>query len=233
MSETHEKLTIKSWAEDDRPREKLMLKGKTALSDAELLAILIGSGNSKETAVDLCKRILQQANNNLAVLARYSINDLMKFKGIGEAKAISIVAALELGRRLESSSDNERETVKSSKDAFKILKGNLADLPHEEFWALYLNRAGKVMEKCFVSRGGVSGTIADFKIIFKRGVELLASSIVLAHNHPSGNITPSDEDRKLTKKFNEAAKLFDIHLLDHIIVTDSGYFSFRDEGLIN
>lgn len=233
MSEPHEKLTIKSWAEDDRPREKLMLKGKTALSDAELLAILIGSGNSKETAVDLCKRILQQANNNLAVLARYSINDLMKFKGIGEAKAISIVAALELGRRLESSSDNEREAVKCSKDAFKILKGQLADLPHEEFWALYLNRAGKVMEKCLVSRGGVSGTVADFKIIFKRGIELLASSIVLAHNHPSGNLTPSDEDRKLTKKFYEAAKLFDIHLLDHIIVTDGGYFSFRDEGLIN
>jgi DNA repair protein RadC len=233
MSEPHEKLTIKSWAEDDRPREKLMLKGKSALSDAELLAILIGSGNSKETAVDLCKRILQQAGNNLNSLAKYSIDDLIKFKGIGEAKAISIVAALELGRRLESSSEEEREKIQGSKDAYRILKGNLADLPHEEFWALYLNRANKVIEKRFISRGGVSGTVADFKIILKRGLELLASSIVLAHNHPSGNLTPSDEDRKLTKKFNEAVKLLDMSLLDHIIITDSGYFSFRDDGLIS
>jgi DNA repair protein RadC len=233
MSEEHEKLTIKSWAEDDRPREKLMLKGKGALSDAELLAILIGSGNSKETAVDLCKRILQQANNNLTSLAKHSINDLMKFKGIGEAKAISIVAALELGRRLESSSEEEREKITASKDAYRILKGNLADLPHEEFWALYLNRANKVIEKSFISRGGVSGTVADFKIIFKRGLELLASSVVLAHNHPSGNLTPSDEDRKITKKFNEAARLLDMSLTDHIIITDSGYYSFRDEGQIS
>lgn len=232
MSEEHEKLTIKSWAEDDRPREKLMLKGKGALSDAELLAILIGSGNSKETAVDLCKRILQQANNNLNSLAKHSINDLMKFKGIGEAKAISIVAALELGRRLESSSEEEREKITASKDAYRILKGNLADLPHEEFWALYLNRANKVIEKSFISRGGVSGTVADFKIIFKRGLELLASSVVLAHNHPSGNLVPSDEDRKITKKFNEAARLLDMSLTDHIIITDSGYYSFRDEGQI-
>jgi len=233
MSEEHEKLTIKSWAEGDRPREKLMLKGKGALSDAELLAILIGSGNNKETAVDLCKRILQQSNNNLNSLARKSINDLMQFKGIGEAKAISIVAALELGRRLESSSEEDREVVKSSKDAYKILKSNLADLPHEEFWVLYLNRANKVVEKRFISRGGVSGTVADFKIILKRGLELLASSIVLAHNHPSGNLTPSEEDRKLTKKFNEAVKLLDMSLLDHIIVTESGYFSFRDDGLLS
>jgi DNA repair protein RadC len=233
MSEEHEKLTIKSWAEDDRPREKLMLKGKGALSDAELLAILIGSGNSKETAVDLCKRILQQANNNLTSLAKHSINDLMKFKGIGEAKAISIVAALELGRRLESSSEEEREKITASKDAYRILKGNLADLPHEEFWALYLNRANKVIEKSFISRGGVSGTVADFKIIFKRGLELLASSVVLAHNHPSGNLAPSDEDRKITKKFNEAARLLDMSLTDHIIITDSGYYSFRDEGQIS
>lgn len=232
MSEEHEKLTIKSWAEDDRPREKLMLKGKGALSDAELLAILIGSGNSKETAVDLCKRILQQANNNLNSLAKHSINDLMKFKGIGEAKAITIVAALELGRRLESSSEEEREKITASKDAYRILKGNLADLPHEEFWALYLNRANKVIEKSFISRGGVSGTVADFKIIFKRGLELLASSVVLAHNHPSGNLAPSDEDRKITKKFNEAARLLDMSLTDHIIITDSGYYSFRDEGQI-
>ncbi len=233
MSEEHEKLTIKLWAEDDRPREKLMLKGKGTLSDAELLAILIGSGNSKETAVDLCKRILQQSNNNLTSLARNSINDLMQFKGIGEAKAITIVAALELGRRLESSSEEDREVVKCSKDAYKILKSNLTDLPHEEFWVLYLNRANKVIEKRFISKGGVSGTVADFKIIFKRGLELLASSIVLAHNHPSGNLTPSEEDRKLTKRFNEAARLLDISLADHIIITDSNYFSFRDDGLLS
>jgi DNA repair protein RadC len=232
MEDNAIKLTIKAWAEDDRPREKLLLKGKRALSDAELMAILIGSGSRNETAVELCKRILQTANNNLNELAKLSVADLMKFKGIGEAKAITIVAALELGSRRETTEVLQRERITCSKDTYLILKPELASLPYEEFWVLYLNRANKVIEKFALSRGGVSGTVADGKIIFKRALENLSSSIILAHNHPSGNLNPSHEDIKLTRKIKEAGALLDIAVLDHVIISESGYYSFADEGTL-
>jgi DNA repair protein RadC len=232
MSENSEHLTIKAWAEDDRPREKLLLKGKRSLSDAELLALLIGSGSKNETAVELCKRILQSSNFNLNELAKLSVNDLMKFKGIGEAKAITIVAAMELGSRREVSETLQREKIVSSRDSYMALKSEIADLPYEEFWVLYLNRANKIVEKFPVSKGGITGTVADTRIIFKRALENLSTSIVLAHNHPSGNKNPSHEDIKLTNKIQEAARIFDITLLDHIIITDSGYYSFADSGML-
>jgi len=232
MEESVTKLTIKAWAEDDRPREKLLLKGKRVLSDAELLAILIGSGSRNETAVELCKRILQIANNNLNELAKLSVTDLMKFKGIGEAKAITIVSALELGSRRESTEVLQLNKITCSKDTYLLLKSELAALPYEEFWVLYLNRANKVIEKFALSRGGVSGTVADGKIIFKRALENLSSSIILAHNHPSGQLKPSQEDIKLTKKIKEAGMLLDISVLDHVIISESGYYSFADEGMM-
>jgi DNA repair protein RadC len=230
MAENAERLTIKLWAEDDRPREKLLLKGKRTLSDAELLAILIGSGSRNETAVELCKRILQSVNNNLNELAKLSVSDLQKFKGIGEAKAIAIAAALELGSRREVSEIVKRDVITCSKDIYQLMKGNLADLPHEEFWVLYLNRANKVIEKFALSRGGVSGTVADSKIIYKRALEILASSVILVHNHPSGNLKPSQQDITLTKQLKEAGKLLDINVLDHVIISEQGYYSFADEG---
>jgi len=232
MEENATKLTIKAWAEDDRPREKLLLKGKRVLSDAELLAILIGSGSRNETAVELCKRILQSANNNLNELAKLSVADLMKFKGIGDAKAITIVAALELGSRRETTEVLQRDKITCSKDTYLLLKSEIADLPYEEFWVLYLNRANKVIEKFALSRGGVSGTVADGKIIFKRALENLSSSIILAHNHPSGQLKPSQEDIKLTKKIKDAGALIDISVLDHVIISESGYYSFADEGMM-
>ncbi len=232
MSENNDKLTIKYWAEDDRPREKLLLKGKKALSDAELLAILIGSGNAQESAVDLCKRILLATNNNLNQLAKMSVNDLVKYKGIGEAKAISIVAALELGTRRESAEFTKHDSIKSSKDAYTILKSEIANLPHEEFWAIYLSRSNKVMEKVLISRGGITGTVADIRLILKRAIEIYAVSILVAHNHPSGNKQPSAQDITLTKKLHEASNLFEIYLADHIIITEDGYYSFRDEGVL-
>jgi DNA repair protein RadC len=232
MSDNNNRLTIKSWAADDRPREKLLLKGKRSLSDAELLALLIGSGNKHETAVDLCKRILQSSNNNLNELAKRSVADLMKFRGIGEAKAITIVAALELGSRREVSETLHRQQITCSRDCYMAMKSEIADLPHEEFWVLYLNRSNKILEKFPVGRGGITGTVADIRLIFKRALENLATSIVLVHNHPSGNMQPSQEDIRITKKTQEAAQLFDITLLDHLIITQSGYFSFADSGMI-
>jgi DNA repair protein RadC len=225
-------LSIKEWAEDDRPREKLLLKGKHALSDAELMAILLGSGSRKETAVQLAQRILKEYNNNLHELARLSVADLQKFRGIGEAKAIIIVAALELGRRKKEADTPQHTVIRASGDAYKHICGKLADLPHEEFWIMLLNRAHKVTKTELVSRGGVSGTVADVRMMLKSAVESLSSAIVLAHNHPSGNTRPSDADVQLTKKVREAASLFDIQLLDHIIVGEGGYFSFTDEGLL-
>jgi DNA repair protein RadC len=223
---------ILSWAEEDRPREKLLLKGKAALSDAELIAILIGSGTRELSAVDLSKVILQKAVNNLNELAKLSIKDLMKVKGIGEAKAISIIAALELGRRRKESEIVRRARISSSRDAYEQIQPYLLDLPHEEFWLLLLNRANEVIKPVQVSQGGVSGTVADPKIIFKFAIENLSSAIILVHNHPSGNLKPSEADKELTRRLSNAGKLLEIPVLDHLIFTDGGYLSFADEGML-
>jgi len=223
---------ILSWAEEDRPREKLMLKGRAALSDAELIAILIGSGTRELSAVDLSKLILQSVGNNLNELAKLSINDLMKFKGVGDAKAISIAAALELGRRRKESDVLKKAKVTSSSDAYHAIRPYLMDLSHEQFWVLLLNRANEVIRPFQVSIGGVAGTVADPKIIFKSAIEYLASAIILVHNHPSGNLTPSQADKDLTKKVKEAGRLLDIPILDHLIFGDNGYYSFADQGIL-
>lgn len=230
--EEEKTLSIKNWAEEDRPREKLLGKGRHVLSDAELIAILIGSGSRDESAVELSKRILARHGNNLNELAKLSVNDLMKFKGVGEAKAISIVAALELGRRRKEAETQKREKINSSRDIFNYVHPQFIDLPHEEFHVLLLSRSNAVIRKEFVSRGGVSGTVVDPKIIFKIALEHLASSIILCHNHPSGNLRPSDPDISLTKKLKEAGALLEIPVLDHLIISDTGYFSFADEGLM-
>ena len=225
------KLNIKQWAEEDRPREKLLQKGKSALSNAELLGILIGSGTRELTAVDLAKMILEQHNNDLNKIARLSVQELKKFKGIGDARAINIVSALELGRR-RTTEDITVEKIGGSADAYECMKSELADLPHEEFWLLLLNRANKVIKKQPISQGGVSGTVADPKLIFNHALNHLASSVILVHNHPSGNLSPSEADKRLTKQLYDAGKLLEIAVLDHIIFTDNAYFSFADENLL-
>jgi DNA repair protein RadC len=222
---------IRSWAEDDRPREKLLLKGKSTLSDAELIAILIGSGNTEETAVDLSKRILLSLNNNLSELSKLTVKDLMQFKGIGEAKAISIIAALELGRRRKDSEPEKRIKITDSQTAFDVIYPHLGDLNHEEFWVIFLNRANAVIGKQNISKGGVSGTVVDPKVVFKMAVQFPASGIILAHNHPSGNLKPSQADHQLTRKLKEAGKALDIPVLDHLIIGERDYFSFVDEGV--
>ena len=227
-----EKLSIKNWSEEDQPREKLMAKGRQVLSDAELLAILIGSGNRSESAIELCKRILNDSKNNINKLAKLSVNDLMKYRGIGEAKAISIVAALELGRRRKSEAVLDKVQVTSSQHLYEYIKPVLEDLPHEEFWIVLLSRANKIIGKQLIGRGGISETTADIKLIFKKSIESLASAIILAHNHPSGNLKPSQSDLNLTKKIKDAAKLFDISILDHLIIGDGNYYSFNDEGVL-
>lgn len=232
MEQDDNHLNIKNWAAEDRPREKLLLKGTAALSDAELMAILIGSGTAKMSAVELSKKVLQQVGNDLNDLARLSVKDLMKMKGIGEAKALTIIAALEIGRRRKSQATDDKPRITSSKDAYDQLKENLMDLPHEEFWVLLMNRANKVMKKKRISEGGVSGTVADPKIIYKLALDELASGVIVAHNHPSGNLTASQSDVDLTKKLKEAGKFLEIQLLDHIIIAGHKYYSFADEGLI-
>jgi DNA repair protein RadC len=229
---TEKSLNIKSWSPDDRPREKLILKGKSALSDAELIAILLGSGTSSLSAVDLAKNVLHPAGNNLHELARHTVKDLIKIKGIGEAKALTIVAALELGRRRKDLEGTEKARIAGSRDAYDVVKADLLDIAHEEFWILMLNRANRVIKKSQISQGGVAGTVADPKIIFKLALEELASGIILAHNHPSGNLTASQADLDLTKKLKDAGKLLDIQVLDHLIIAGQKYFSFADEGLI-
>ncbi len=224
--------SIKSWAEEDRPREKLMLKGKAALSDAELIAILINSGTTDLSAVDIARLILQSTGNNLNELARLGVKDLSKFRGIGEARAISIVAALELGRRRKEQDRPTRARITCSRDAYDELKPHLLDKQHEEFWILVLNRANEVMRPVQISAGGVSGTVADPRLIFKHALEQLASGIILCHNHPSGNLTPSQADKDLTRKLKDAGRLLDIPVLDHLIFTDRSYLSFADEGLL-
>lgn len=232
MTELPAPLTIKSWAEEDRPREKLMQKGKAALSEAELLAILIGSGTVSMSAVELCKQILASVDNNLHDLAKLNLTDLQKFKGIGEAKAITIMAALELGRRRKEAEIQKRTTINSSNDAFLLMKSNLMDLPYEEFWIILLNKANQVIKKLQISRGGLAGTVADVRLIFKYAIENLASGIILVHNHPSGNANPSTQDISLTKKVKEAGLLMEILVLDHLIFTDNGYYSFADESIL-
>ena len=226
------KASIKQWAEEDRPREKLLLKGKSALSDAELIAIIIGSGTPTITAVDLAKQILHSIDNNLNKLARLTVNDLKKFKGIGEAKAINIVSALELGRRRKEADPPKTQKITCSKDVYQIITPFLQDLPHEEFWILLLDRANQLIKPVSISQGGVSGTVSDPKIIFKHALEALASGVILVHNHPSGNLKPSQADLKLTKQLKEAGTLLEIPVLDHMIYTDSGYFSMADEGIL-
>jgi len=224
------KLTIKSWDVNDRPREKLISKGKNVLSDAELIAILIGSGNREETAVALSKRILQSVKNNINELAKLSLEQLMKFKGIGEAKAISIITALELGNRRHFEQLLIKPIIKSSKDVFTILQPVIGDLPHEEFWVLYLSNSNKVLAKEQISKGGLTATIVDVRLLLKKAIELSAIGIIISHNHPSGKLTASISDKELTQKVKKAAKTLDIKLLDHVIITQKDYFSFADNG---
>ena len=225
-------ISIKSWAEEDRPREKMLLKGKAALSDSELIAILIGSGSVDENAIELAKRILESVNNNLSELGRRSIKDLVKFKGIGEAKAITIAAALEIGRRRQFSDVMQRDSIMNSRDTYDTMLPQLIDLNYEEFWILMLNRANHIMGRTRISIGGVSGTVVDSKMVFKPAIEALATSIVLVHNHPSGNLKPSQADIELTRKLKEGGKCLDITVMDHVIVAHTGYYSFADEGLL-
>lgn len=223
--------TIKNWSEDDKPREKLMLKGSVSLSDAELVAILIGSGSRYESALSLSKRILASVDNKLNTLDKLSIKQLMKFKGIGEAKAISIAAALELGKRRKSEAKSIPKLISSSRDVFEIMQPIIGELPHEEFWVLYLNNSNKVIYKSQLSKGGMTGTIVDVRLIFKMALEQGAISIILTHNHPSGKLQASEADKQITTKLKIAGDQLDIKVLDHIIITELGYFSFQDEGI--
>jgi DNA repair protein RadC len=228
----YKKLSIKDWAVEDRPREKLILKGTRSLSDAELMAILIGSGSAEESAVGLSRRILTAANNDLNELGKKQVSDFLKFKGIGEAKAVNIVAALELGRRRKDQMPAERLTITASSDAANYFRPLLEDLPVEEFWILLLNRSNTVIDKFMVSQGGLTGTVIDVKIILKTALEKLASAMILCHNHPSGNTRPSEADRNITRKIKSAADMLEIAVLDHIIIAHHQHFSFADEGLI-
>ncbi len=224
--------SINAWAEEDRPREKMLLKGYQSLSDAELIAILLGSGSIGISAVSLAQEILASVENNLHELGKRSLKELQRFKGVGEAKAISIAAALELGRRRQISDLRERPKIGSSRDAFKVIAPFLTDLHHEEFWLLLLNKACEVVAREKLSTGGSAGTVADVKLAFKIALDARASAIIAVHNHPSGNLKPSDADMDLTKKLKEAGKILDLPLLDHLIVSERGYYSFADEGAI-
>ncbi|GET26944.1 DNA repair protein RadC [Prolixibacter sp. NT017] len=230
--EEYRKLSIKDWAVEDRPREKLLYRGLASLSDAELIAILIGSGNSEETAVELSRRILGTVKNNLNALGKLDVEALKKFKGIGEAKAITVIAALELGRRRNQSEALKAKQVTSSRDAAEFLQPVMGDLSHEEFWLILLNRHNKIIHYERISQGGLTGTVIDVRLILKKALEKLATSIIIAHNHPSGNLLASESDRKITKQMKEAAKLMEIPLLDHLIITQNGYYSFADDGAI-
>ncbi|HXC03441.1 MAG TPA: DNA repair protein RadC [Bacteroidia bacterium] len=227
-----ENLPIKSWAEADRPREKMLEKGRQALSDAELLAILIGSGSRNETAVELARRILLACNNSLHELSTWSLTDLMKFKGMGEAKAVSVMAALELGRRKKESQQEKRSQLHTSADSYRAAADLFQDLPHEEFWMLLLTRSHKLIRREFISRGGLSGTFVDPKMIFKAALQYLASGIILCHNHPSGSLHPSDADRGITARIRDAGRLLEIEIVDHLIFASNSYFSFADNGLL-
>jgi DNA repair protein RadC len=232
METSKDYVSIRQWAEGDRPREKLLMKGRQSLSDAELVAILIGSGSTSESAVDLAKRILRSVNDNLVELSKLGVKDFMKFKGMGEAKSVSIIAALELGKRRRGSEALERKKITSSRDAFEYFVSILGDHTYEAFYILLLNRANKVIQSLQVSEGGVSGTVADPKKIFKMALEHNACNIILGHNHPSGNVQPSDTDIKLTRKLKSAGEVLDLPVLDHLIIGEEKYYSFADEGML-
>lgn len=231
-SEKTSSFTIKNWAEGDRPREKLLQKGREFLSDAELLAILIGSGSKNESAVEVCKKVLAKAQDNLGELGRFSVKELMEVKGIGEARALTIVAALELGRRRRASEALEKKKISSSSSVFELMQPKIGELPHEEFWILYLNNSNKVIQELPLSKGGITGTLVDVRLAFKQALHLGATALILVHNHPSGNLNPSTADKQLTQKFKTAGESLDIKVLDHIIITENSYFSFADEGLL-
>ncbi|MCD4735207.1 MAG: DNA repair protein RadC [Bacteroidales bacterium] len=232
MENVNDYFPIREWAEGDRPREKLMLQGKSSLSDAELLAILIGSGSRKESAVDLAKRILRSTNNNLIELSKLGFHDLEKFRGMGEAKSLTIIAALELGKRRRGAETIEKEKITSSHDVFEYFHGIIGDSQYEMFYILVLDRANKIRKSICISEGGISGTVADPKKIFKLALENAASSIILCHNHPSGNNQPSEADIRLTRKLKDAGEMLDLPVLDHIIVGEETYYSFADEGTL-
>ncbi|QCE41885.1 RadC family protein [Psychroserpens sp. NJDZ02] len=232
MSDKSTSFSIKNWSQDDQPREKLLYKGKAILSDAELVAILIGSGNRDESAVSLCKRILSSVDNNLSELGKLSIKQLMAFKGIGEAKAISIIAALELGRRRRGEEALRKNKITSSKSVFELMQPIIGELPHEEFWIVYLNNSNKVIYKNQLSKGGITGTLVDTRLVLKTALEVGAVGLILAHNHPSGTLKPSQADKEVTLKLKTAARSLDIKVLDHLIVTENAYFSFADESLL-
>jgi DNA repair protein RadC len=231
-SEDQSSFGIKSWSEEDRPREKLLQKGYHALSDAELVAILLGSGTRRESAVDVARRLLDSAGNNLDSLGRFALKKLSEPKGIGQAKAITIAAALELGRRRKKSSAQKATQITSSQDVYDYIYPHLADLDHEQFYLILLNRKHTIMSAVNISKGGVSGTVVDPKMVFKAAVDNLCSSLIVCHNHPSGNKKPSDEDKRLTRKLQDGGECLDIKVLDHLIVTDNDYLSFADEGLM-
>lgn len=232
MSDKNTSFSIKNWSQDDQPREKLLNKGKSALSDAELVAILIGSGNRQESAVALCQRILASTNNNLSDLGKLTIKQLNQFKGIGEAKAISIIAALELGRRRRGEEALERLKIMSSKSVFELMQPIIGELPHEEFWIVYLNNSNKVIHKNQLSKGGITGTLVDTRLVLKTALEVGAVALILAHNHPSGTLKPSQADKDITLKLKLAAQSLDIKVLDHLIITENAYLSFADESLL-
>lgn len=225
-------LKITDWAVEDRPREKLIQKGSSSLSDAELLAILINSGTKDRSAVDLGRELLGIVNNNLNSLGKLTIADIKKIRGIGTARAVTIAASLELGRRRKMAEVQVVPQIRSSKDVADIFQPLLSDLVHEEFWILFLNRSNKVINRMKLSQGGISGTVTDVRIVMKKAIEYLASGIIVCHNHPSGNLNPSESDSKITQKIKEAGILMDIQLLDHLIISDKDYYSFADNGLL-
>jgi len=224
--------SIKNWNQNDQPRGKLRDKGKASLSDAELVAILIGSGNRNESAVDLSKRILASVDNNLNALGKLSLKQLMDFKGIGEAKAITIAAALEIGRRRGGEALVQKNKITSSQSVFQVMQPILGELPHEEFWILYLNNSNKIIRKNQLSKGGITGTLVDVRLVLKNALEVGATGLILSHNHPSGTLKPSEADKQITKKLKLAGESLDIKVLDHVIITEKAYFSFADEGLL-
>ena len=232
MQEKIASLSIKNWSEDDRPREKMLRKGPGALTDAELVAILIGSGNTMESAVGLSKRILASVKHQLGELGKLSVPQLMQFRGIGRAKAVTIAAAMELGRRRRGESAARVTRISGSREAFELLQPLIGELPHEEFWIVYLNNANRVIHSVLLSKGGITGTLVDVRLVMKRALELGSVAIILAHNHPSGILKPSESDRQITQKLAQAAKILDIKVLDHLIVTEKDYYSFADHNAL-
>lgn len=225
-------MSIKFLAEDDRPREKFLLKGKTSLSDSELLAIILGSGNNEDSAVELARKILASVGNNWQNLSKLSIKDLMKFKGIGEAKAISVAATLEIGRRKASQEMPEKTSISSARDSYNVFSQHLSDLRTEEFWAIFLNQKNQIVYKTQISKGGISGTLVDVRVLFRIALEHFATSIIVAHNHPSGSLKPSLEDIQITKSIKNAGEILNVTLLDHLIIGDNSFLSFAEEGLL-